>query len=299
MNTKGVEFPLFCGTTISEKEQQLVLEIVTRYKGLTRTELASTVCELLNWVRPSGKLKTVECRQYLESLHQLTILTLPDKRPRAKQRKTQIRLTHNTVVNELLQGPLKDFCPIVLKQVRHDEQRTRWKEFIERYHYLGYRVPFGAHLRYFIYATQPETTILGCLQFSSPAWRMAARDHWIAWSDAVRVKNLQRIINNSRFLILPHVSIKNLASHVLSLATHQVVDDWQARYHVNPLLMETLVDTERFHGGCYRAANWQEVGITTGRGRQDSQHKRHNAARKRIFLYPLQKNACAQLRDAA
>lgn len=297
MNDNHADFPLFCGKKVSKKEQQLILDTIDRYPGLARTELASTLCELLHWVRPNGKLKTVECRQFLESLHQQGILKLPDKRPRGTRGKTQIKLTNATEEDQSLQGPLKDYGPITLHRVQSKHDRTHWKELIERYHYLGYRVPFGAHLRYFIHATQPKTTILGCLQFSSPAWRMAARDQWVGWSDSIRGDNLQRIINNSRFLILPSVKIKNLASHALSLAARQVVEDWQTSYHIQPLLIETLVDQEKFSGGCYRAANWLEVGVTSGRGRQDSQHKRHNFAPKRIFLYPLQKNTREQLRE--
>lgn len=296
MNEKNFCFPLFCGKSVSANEQQLILEIIDRYQGLARTELASTLCELLNWIRPNGKLKTVECRQFLESLHQRGILRLPDKRSQAKRRNSKISLTQSSEANETLQGPLKNFRPIRLTPVTNDSDRTLWKELIERYHYLGYRVPFGAHLRYFIHSAGLKATILGCFQFSSPAWRMAARDKWIGWSDVIRGNNLQHIINNSRFLILPHVKIKNLASHVLSLVTCQVVEDWHAHYCLKPLLIETLVDQNKFSGGCYRAANWIEVGVTTGRGRQDSQHQRHNAVPKRIFLCPLQKNARAQLR---
>jgi len=164
-----------------------------------------------------------------------------------KRRKTKIQITQASETNELLQGLLKDFRPITLTPVINDNDRTLWKELIERYHYLGYRMPFGAHLRYLIHSAPLNTTLLGCLQFSSPAWRMAARDKWIGWSDLSRQNNLQHLINNSRFLILPHVKIKNLASHVLSLAANQVVGDWQARYQLKPLLMETLVDQKRFN----------------------------------------------------
>ncbi len=296
MTGSSTHFPLFCGKKVSKKEQKLVLDVIGRYKALARTELASTLCELLNWVRPNGKLKTVECRQFLESLHQQGTLELPQKQPRAKRRKTQITLTKATEFNEPMNGLLNEYQPISLTRVINDGERTLWKELIERYHYLGYRMPFGAHLRYFIQAAHPKKTLLGCLQFSSPAWRMASRDQWVGWTDNVRENNLQRIINNSRFLILPHVVVKNLASHVLALAARQVVDDWHSSYRIKPLLIETLVDQEKFSGGCYRAANWLEVGVTTGRGRQDSQHERHNASPKRVFLYPLQKNAQKQLR---
>ena len=290
MTESVVNFPLFCGNSVNDSERQLILEVVDRYQGLARTELADTLCELLNWVRPNGKLKTVECRQFLESLHEKGFLNLPEKHYRSKRRKTHIALTKTTETSELLQGTLQDYHPISLDLVQDDGDRSLWKELIERHHYLGYRIPFGAHLRYLIHAKAADKIVLGCLQFSSPAWRMASRDQWIGWTDDTRATNLQRIINNSRFLILPHVKIRNLASHVLSLATRKITDDWQASYHVEPLLIETLVDQKKFTGGCYRAANWLEVGVTTGRGRQDSQHQRHQAAPKRVFLYPLQKN---------
>ena len=297
MNESFVTFPQFCGNIVNGSEQQLILEIVDRYQGLARTELASTLCELLNWVRPNGKLKTVECRQFLESLHQKGILKLPEKRYRGKQRKSQILSTKATRDKEPLQGTLQDFSPISLDLVQSDADRLLWKELIEHHHYLGYRIPFGAHLRYLIHATSSNHAVLGCLQFSSPAWRMAARDQWIGWSDNTRGNKLQCIINNSRFLLLPHVQIKNLASHILSLAARKIAADWQASYHIKPLLIETLVDQKKFSGGCYRAANWLEVGVTTGRGRQDKHHQRHQAAPKRVFLYPLQKNVRSLLQN--
>jgi len=129
--------------------------------------------------------------------------------------------------------------------------------------------------------------ILGCFQFSSPAWKMAPRDRWIGWSDAERKANLQKIINNSRFLILPWVQVKNLASTALSLAVKTVAGDWESCYGYRPVLMETLVDRKRFKGTCYKAANWIHVGETTGRGRMDRDHSRDGAVVKEIYVYPL------------
>jgi hypothetical protein len=159
---------------------------------------------------------------------------------------------------------------------------------VDRYHYLGYRIPFGAQLQYFIQSGIDQAN-LGCLQFSSPAWRMAARDHWIGWNDAQRLRNLQKIISNSRFLIFPWVRVKNLASSVLSLAAGTVPHDWLGCYGRRPVLMETLVDRTKYNGTCYQAANWVHVGETTGRGRMDRRNKRQGVAVKDIYLYPLSK----------
>lgn len=159
-------------------------------------------------------------------------------------------------------------------------------------------VPFGAHLRYLVYALRPERTVVSCVQFSSPAWRMAARDAWIGWDDATRQRNLQRVVTNSRFLILPWVRVKNLASVVLSLGVRRLYTDWPRRYGVEVLLVETLVDTSRYSGHCYRAANWTCLGETTGRGRMDREHARHGAATKTVWVYPLVKDAAGRLRQA-
>lgn len=169
---------------------------------------------------------------------------------------------------------------------------------VDRHHYLGHRVPFGAYIRYFIRAHHPEPVVVGCLQFSSPAWRMAARDRYLGWDDTARKANLQKVVSNSRFLILPTVRIKNLASSVLSIAAARIVSDWENRFSVRPLLLETLVDSARFSGTCYRAANWIEVGRTTGRGRNDSSHRRLGESIKTVFLSPLAKDAVQRLREA-
>ena len=162
--------------------------------------------------------------------------------------------------------------------------------------YLGYRTAFGASLRYFIQAGEPAKT-LGCLQFSSPAWCMQARERWIGWSPPARKKNLQHIVNQSRFLILPWVKVPNLASHVLAAALRTVAPHWHERFGIEPLLLETLIDPQRFHGGCYRAANWIQTGLTTGRGRQDPHHQRHGQCPKLLFLYPLVPDARQRLQS--
>ena len=142
-------------------------------------------------------------------------------------------------------------------------------------------------MRYFIKSGTGRALVLGCLQFSSPAWQMAPRDRWIGWNHEQRQRNLQKIINNSRFLIFPWVRVKNLASSVLALAVKTVPDDWQGCYGYRPVLMETLVDQKRFKGTCYKATNWVHVGATTGRGRMDRENRRHGMAIKEIYLYPL------------
>jgi hypothetical protein len=161
---------------------------------------------------------------------------------------------------------------------------------MDRYHYLGYRIPFGAQLRYFILSGIDQAK-LGCLQFSSPAWRMSARDQWIGWNDTQRQRNLQKVISNSRFLIFPWVQVKNLASSVLSLAAKTVPDDWLACYGCRPVLMETLVDQKRYAGTCYRAANWVLRGQNHRTGPHGSGKQTYRGWPSRIFIFTRCRNA--------
>ncbi len=286
----------FCGKPVEEAGIALIRQVIGRYPGLSRTELANTLCELLEWRRPNGGLKSVECRQFLEVLEARSLIELPQRRagrPRGSQ--TRVARTASGVRGEPLEGVLGEYPGVSLTLVSSAEERALWRELVERYHYLGHRVPFGAHLRYLIRIEDPSQTVVGCLQYSSGAWRMGARDRWIGWSDAERKTHLQRIVNNSRFLILPWVRIRHLASHVLSQGARGLPRDWQAGFGLTPWLLETLVDPARFSGTCYRAANWVEVGTTTGRGRQDTGHRRHGAQPKTVWLYPLRRDARQRL----
>jgi hypothetical protein len=288
----------FSGRRFTVAELELVREVVGSCAGLSRMELAQTVCELLGWQRPSGRLKARECLEFLERLGSQGLLKLPEKRswqPREQRPGVASRRSGGDLV-QALEGTVGEFQPIVLEEVCTGAQRRLHRELVGRHHYLGHSVPFGAQLRYLIYASRPERVVVGCLQFSSPAWRMAVRDRWIGWDEVQRRKNLQRVVNNSRFLILPWVRIKNLASVALSEAARRLRADWSARYAVEPVLLETLVDRARYTGHCYRASNWLELGRTTGRGRMDREHARHGAAPKAVWVYPLVQDAVGRLR---
>ncbi|MFQ5454324.1 MAG: DUF4338 domain-containing protein [Candidatus Zixiibacteriota bacterium] len=275
----------FCGRTFNVDEVDQIKEIVSTCNGISRTELANTVCELFDWKRPTGKLKTVECRQFLEHLADQGVLDLPDRKSgRPKGVKVTVKRTDKGQSSEIITGNVNDFRPLKLRKVTTKAQRELWYEYVDRYHYLGYQLPFGAQLRYFI---ESGNIILGCLQFSSPAWKMAARDRWIGWSNEQRQRNLQKVVNNSRFLILPWVKVKNLASSILAMAIRSICKDWQSSYGYRPAVMETLVDKSRFAGTCYKAANFIYVGTTTGRGRMDRDHAGHKRSPKDIYVYPL------------
>ena len=285
------------GRAFVPQEIELVRELLSAYPALSRHELAATVCELLEWQRPNGKLKTRECRDLLEALAARdNSVSLPQKRPgRPAGSATRVASLDSAEQPASMTGALREMAPILLTPVDSAGQRKQWRDLVANYHYLGYATPYGAYLRYLAYA-EGHSTPVACLQYSSPAWRMRPRDQWIGWDDTTRAHNLQRIVNQSRFLILPWVQVKNLASHLLALSARRIANDWSARFQVQPLLLETLVDTARYQGTCYRAANWLPLGTTAGRGRMDTGHQRHHQAPKSILVYPLQKDAREQLR---
>lgn len=297
---RGTEAPdRYKGRRFTPRELALIREVVESCSGLSRKELAQTVCELLGWKRPSGRLKAQECWEFLDRLEASGTLALPEKqRRRPLGSHTSVPVTARGEPGRDLVGDVGEFAPIEVEPVETPDQRLLFRELVGRHHYLGHKVPFGAHLRYLVFASRPERVVVGCVQFSSPAWRMAVRDAWIGWDDATRERNLPRVVNNSRLLILPWVRVTNLASRLLSLVLERLRPDWRRRYGVEVSLVETLVDTRRYHGGCYRAANWIALGETAGRGRMDREHLRHGAATKTVLVYPLVKDAARKLREA-
>lgn len=299
-NGTEIDAPIrYGGREFTPKELAFIREVVESCSGLSRKELAQTVCELLGWKRPSGELKAQECRQFLEQLELAGTFVLPEKqRRRPFGSRTRVPVTARGDRGRDLVGEVGEFAPIEMELVETLDQRLLFRELVGRYHYLGHAVPFGAHLRYLGYTSRPERAVVGCMQFSSPAWRIGVRDAWVGWDDDTRRRNLQRVVNNSRFLILPWVRVKNLASTMLSLAVRQLRVDWPRHYGNELVLAETLVDTSRYSGHCYRAANWIHLGETTGRGRMDREHLRHGASTKTVLVYPLVKNAASRLRKA-
>ena len=274
----------FCGRTFTAQEVELMRAVAQDYAGLGVTEIARTVCELLDWKRPNGGLKNHACRQLLERLQTGGILTLPALRHLGGKGPRRVDISQQRLEPEPVECRARECEPLELALVEGKAESRLWREHVERYHYLGCRVPFGANLRYWVRNRDRE---LACLLWTSPAWKMQARDAWIGWSDERRQCNLQWIVNHGRFLILPWVRVKGLASKILALSARQLPHDWQTRDGHRPLLLETLVDATRFRGTCYRAANWIHLGQTSGRGRMDREHKNQGQAIKDIYVYPL------------
>jgi len=292
------QIPPFCGRSVTADDFQLIQEILQTYSSFSRFELACTISELLNWTRPNGKLKDRETVEYLEKCEELGLVCLPKLQSikNHKGRHTGSKRTQQGAEGEEINYPLKDLQPIELELIDTKKDREFWRELIDRYHYLGFKRPFGGRLFYF---ARSRTTgqLVGCLQVSSAAWALEQRDRWLGWDQETRKINLSQVVQNSRFLILPWVKVKGLASHVLSLLSKRIADDWEHHYAIRPVLMESFVDTTCFEGTCYRAANWIDLGETKGRGRMDTKH-RNNQSIKRVWVYPLHRHFKKTLTEA-
>jgi hypothetical protein len=278
----------FCGERVTAAELELIREVVARFGKLSRTELANTVCELLGWERRNGRLKARECLDYLARLERAGVVKLPALRPRRPHGSpTSVPHTERGEEREGIVGEARDLGELRFSVVESEDDRRLWREWMGRYHYRGFRVPFGAQVRFFVWASRPREEVVACLQFSSPAWRLAVRDQFIGWSDRRRGKKLEGVVQNSRFLILPWVRVRNLASRILARAARELVPIWRQRYGTEPVLLETLVEHGRFSGTCYRAAGWSYLGPSRGRGRQDRHHRREGLSPKGVYVYPL------------
>ncbi len=220
----------FCGRTFRTGELELMRQTARDFSALGVTEIARTVCELLEWKRPSGGLKNHECRQLLERLQAEGFLTLPDLQRLGGRGPRRADISRSYLEPAPIECAASECEPLELALVEGPAASRRWREQVERYHYLGCRVPFGAHLRYWVRNRERE---LACLLWTSPAWKMQARDEWIGWSDEQQRRNLQWIVNNGRFLILPWVRVNGLASKILALSARQLPQHWQARYQTS------------------------------------------------------------------
>lgn len=275
--------PFWIGNHLfTEEDIALIKTTVQRFGRLTRYELAATVCENLPWKAPNGKLKVDMCCVLLECLDVAGMITLPPKKIQLQKPRG---LKATPLPGAPVECPLSSLRPILVNPVPLEEQ-SLWNATMDAHHPLGYRQPFGAHQRYWIKSR--ESFFLGAILFAAPAKALADRDAWIGWTSLERRRFLSRIVNNSRFLILPGVKVPHLASHTLALATRRLRMDWQKRYGYAPALVETFV-TPPQRGTCYRAANWRFLGETGSTNRLD-QKKRGHVPIKTIFAFPLIRN---------
>ena len=275
----------YCGRDFSNQELALIRQLIFENPFASRAVLSRLTCQALDWYKIDGGLKEMSCRVAMLRMQDDGLIKLPAARHRYR-RANKVQFTSATAPKPTINKPVHALACVQLRIVRGRQQSRLWNEYIHRYHYLGYKPLPGAQLRYFVIC---ENNIIALLGFGASAWQCAPRDKYIGWSHDQRKKNLQYIVNNARFLILPWVKCKNLASKILSLTSHRLPRAWQDHYGYQPVLLETFVERDRFAGTCYKAANWVLVGQTKGRGKLGPAGK-ISVPIKELWLYPLERN---------
>ncbi len=274
------------GRIVTTADVAIINKLIAKNPNDSRYALSVKLCRKWNWVQANGALRDMVCRGLMLTLHREGYITLPPKRriiknPLAKRKKPSLIKIDMTPI----EGSLKQIRPLTFEQVRRTNSEPLFNSLVEQHHYLGYCQPVGEHLKYMVSAgCRP----IACIAVSSAPFHIGCRDRFIGWSPEIRKQNLHLIVYNSRFLILPWVKIKHLASHLLGWICRNLADDWAQLYHHPVHFLETFVDTERFEGTCYKAANWIYLGRTTGRGKDDKTHK-INRSIKAVWGYPLSK----------
>ena len=276
----------YCGRLFSEQEMRLIRAIIAEDPNRHRFALSQVVCERLHWRRANGQLKDMSCRVAMLRMHRDGLIPLPAPRRRHSNGTLHRRRTPQAEPELPIIARVDALPALQVRPLADQREAQLWREYVDRYHYLGYTPLPGAQMRYLVTSQRRVLAVVG---FGASAWKAAPRDRFIGWSVAQREARLQLVVNNARFLILPWVQVRNLASTVLARSSRRLPDDWQARYGYRPLLLETFVQSDRFPGTSYRAANWIHVGQTQGRGKLDV-HKTYALPRKDIWLYPLRRD---------
>ena len=278
----------YYGHDFTAEQMTLLRAIIAGPPMLNRYNLSKAFCRRIGWYKPDGGLKDMMARVTMLAMHKDGLIDLPPPQ-RRQNRAGPIAFGPDT--DAPLDPPprsLPEARPIRLRTVLGaTPQSQQWNAFIARYHYLGYRTLVGAQMRYTVHDRHGQ--LLALLGFSTAARKLAPRDRFIGWTEALREKNLPRVIDNARFLILPWIRIPNLASHILSVVCRHLPEHWTERYNTTPVLIETFVETPRFTGATYKASGWTQVGVTQGRGRYD-RYKRYDKPKKAIWLRPLRKD---------
>lgn len=277
------------GRTIRPEDVALIGDWLRAHPESNRTQLSRELCAIWNWRNGAGRLKDMACRSLLLKLEARGQIRLPARRTASVNGLRNRQVAPIDHAPGLIEGPLKLLQPVrVQPVVEGTSEALLFKGLLQRYHYLGHRNCVGENLKYL--ARDREGRPLACLLFGSAAWKAAARDRWIGWSGEQRRRHLSWVTNNTRFLILAGVRVPHLASHLLGRVTARLSADWEQKYGHPIYLVESFVEEPRFAGLCYRAAGWVQVGLTTGRTRNDDGLK-PRAARKALYLKALRSDA--------
>ena len=272
------------GRVITREDILYIREFITAHPRETRRMLSKELCEAWQWKQPNGALRDMVCRGMLLMLDRSGHIELPPVKfvphnPLARR----VRPAPVLIDKTPMEVSLDQIQPLEFAQVRRSGEEPLFNSLMEEHHYLGYEQPVGEHLKYLVRA---QGRPIACVAWSSAPRHIGARDRYIGWDQQARRRNISLLAYNTRFLILPWVRVKHLASHILGRMATRISRDWQRMYGHPIYFLETFVDPERFRGTCYRAANWVLLGKTTGRGKQSNSYT-PNRSIKEVLGYPL------------
>ena len=272
------------GRVVTAEDVTSIRQLIAENPGASRRRLSEKLCEAWQWKQANGALRDMVCRGLLLMLHRAGEIELP---PIRFQTLTPFvrRATPAPMLIDMtpIAGALKQLQPVELQQVRRTGDEPLFNSLMEQHHYLKYEQPVGEHVKYLAWA---QGRPIACLAWSSAPRHLGSRDRYIGWNAEARRRNIRFIAYNTRFLILPWVRVPHLASHLLGRMAAILSGDWQRMYSHPIYFAETFIDPSRFRGTCYRAANWQLLGLTTGRGKNDQTNK-PNRPIKEILGLPL------------
>jgi hypothetical protein len=272
--------------TITGTDIVQIQDTVNEHWSQGRKHISKVLCRRWKWFQPNGRLKDMACRELLLTLSRKDLITLPPRLSSANNEKRNRTIPVVNIDQTPLQQTLANLGFVDLKPVRNTKLEPLYNSLIHQHHYLGYRQIVGNHLKYIAFINDRP---VACLGWGSAAWKIKSRDTFIGWQPKARRDNLHFIANNTRFLILPWISIKCLASKILALNARRISDDWLNTYHYPVYLLETFVEKNRFKGTCYKAANWICTGQTKGTAKRGHDHLFHGNI-KDVYLYPLRKD---------
>jgi hypothetical protein len=272
--------------TITGHDIASIQAIVSEHWHKGRTQISEILCKKWNWIQPNGRLKDMACREVLLTLKRKGFITLPPRKTSSNNDKRNRSIPVVETDKTPLQGKPSNFPPLQIQLVRNTSFEPLYNSLIQQHHYLGYRQIVGNHLKYMAFIGEQP---VACLGWGSAAWSVKSRDSFIQWDKTTKEKNLHLVANNTRFLILPWVNVKYLASKVLALNARKISEDWFEIYNHHVYLLETFVEQNRFKGTCYKAANWVRVGQTKGTAKRGHDHLFHGKI-KDVYLYLLRKD---------
>ena len=272
----------FRGRSVTSQQIVFIRRLIAERPELSRWKLSRELCEVWQWKQANGALRDMLCRGLLLLLHRSGEIELPPVKRTVRNRIAErLRPAAVLVEQRPLRGSLGDVGPLELAQVRRTPEEALFNSLLDQHHYLGYERPVGEHLKYVVKA---RGQVIACLAWSSAPRHLKLRDRYIGWSDEARERNINLLAYNTRFLILPWVQVPHLASHLLGSMARILSADWQ-RIYAHPIYwLETFVDTSRFAGTCYRAANWIEIGMTQGRGHRAATFAQTRPLKKMLAL---------------